>query len=224
MKKSAITNKLLILLATLFAACSPNYDFEQSYDPKPPVKHNKPDYLLANEIVDSLRNSAADTVILYKRTCIGCCDFYNILWNKSGKAHITKIYGSSSTPSITKDLCSDKLFITLKQTYEALKSSEVKEITHKNSDGSSTTTMIDHYCYSKIDIYCKEDSVLSGRIIDYYYEEYLYSASPDEKKINNDNYLSNKQSKWNLIIDLIEKEIEAMPESSKRELDVLRKF
>lgn len=190
---------------------------------------DKKDYELAEEFLQKLKNEKADTIIYYKRTCINCCDFYNIFWSTKGQRHLTKFYfdfDDMKTHSTTITLTSNKIFEVLGNNYKELKNSSIKENTHKQKDGTSTLMMVDHYCYTQMSIYTIQDSIRTERMKDHDFDKYtdFGITLPDkkEKRETNDNYTANINSKWNILLTTIENEISSMTETANRELETLR--
>jgi hypothetical protein len=186
-------------------------------------------YDLAEDYVRQLKSGPADTIILYKRTCINCCDFFNIFWISNGQQNLTKFYFDFDDLLIhskKSQLTNNKVFKMLHEQYSELKSTAIKDNVHKNKDGSLTMQLIDHYCYTEMSIYTRYDSIITNRMKDHDFAEYADyespSASNKEKRKTNDNYLENIQSKWNLWLTTIEDEIANMPTSLLREKETLR--
>ena len=233
------TNYILSILATLiFWSCgqqNETIDKEQidkqnsQADKIENTVSDKKDYELADEYLNKLKNGNADTIIFYKRTCINCCDFYNIFWSAKGQRHLAKFYfdfEDMKTHSKTIDLTSGKIFEVLGNNYSELKSSSIKENSHKQKDGTSTLTVINHYCYAQMRIYTNQDSIITDRIKDHDFDKYtdfgITSHDKKEKIETNDSYTANFNSKWNMLLTTIENEISRMTETSNRELETLR--
>jgi hypothetical protein len=144
------TSLALFLLSVLITSC--NRPIEKQNTQAEKIENtvsDKKDYELAEEFLLKLRNDKADTVIFYKRTCINCCDFYNIFWAAKGQRHLTKFYfdfDDMKTHSEAITLTSNKIFEVLGSNLIELKNTSIKENSHKLKDGTSTLTMIDHYC------------------------------------------------------------------------------
>lgn len=189
----------------------------------------KNDYELADEFLKKIRKGKADTIIYYQRTCIGCCDFYNFFWVSEGKRHLTKFYfdlEDMQTHSVTIDLNNTKIFDILANNFAELKATSVKNNSHKNKDGTSSVLTVDHYCYTQIEVYTRQDSILKGRIEDHDFDIFtdfgISLSNNREKRETNDNYEVNLNSKWNLWLTEIENEIAILPLTVKRELETLR--
>lgn len=235
----AYTNYILTILTTvIFCSCGQQ---NETVDKGQTEKQNsqsdkientvsdKKDYELADEFLHELKNAKADTIIFYKRTCINCCDFYNIFWSSKGRRLLTKFYfdfDDMKTHSNTINLTNDNIFEVLGDNYSELKSSSIKENSHKQKDGTSTLTVIDHYCYAQMSIYTTQDSIITDRMKDHDFDKYTdFGISlPDrkEKRETNDNYSANINSKWNILLTTIENEIASMTETANRELETLR--
>lgn len=193
------------------------------------TESDKKDYELANEFLLKLKNDKADTIIFYKRTCIGCCNFYNIFWSTKGQRHLTKFFfnfDDMKTHSKTITLTTNKIFEFLDNNYTELKNTSIKENIHKQKNGMSTLTIINHYCYAQMSIYTIQDSIITDRMKDHDFDKYtdFGITLSDRKEIRetNDNYSSNINSKWNILLTTIENEISGMTQTSSRELETLR--
>lgn len=189
----------------------------------------KNDNELADEFLIKLKTEKTDTILFYKRICINCCNFFNIFWSAKGQKHLTKFYfdfDNMQAHSKTVDLANDKIFIILGNNFNELKNASIKGNTHKNKDGTSSLSILDHYCYVQISIYTNQDSVITDRIKDHDFNKYtdfgLDTSIKNEKLQTNDNYFENINSKWNLLLTTIEREIATMPETKERELETLR--
>jgi hypothetical protein len=189
----------------------------------------KSDYELAGEFLNKLKGDKADTIIFYKRTCINCCDFFNVFWVVNGQQNLTKFYfdfDDLQTHSKTIGLKNSKVFDILDKYFEELKSTSIKGNSHKNKDGTSSISFIDHYCYAEMKIYTKQDSIITDRMKDHDFDEYTdFGITPNDNKAKrqtNDNYKENINSKWNLWLTTIENEIAAMPATINREKETLR--
>lgn len=184
-------------------------------------------YDLAYEFLHKLKAEKVDTIIFYKRTCISCCDFFNVFYvNKEGK-YLTKICGYEQPQLQTIKLTSNNIFSTLNKNFNELNKTEIKDNVHKQKDGSIGLIMVDHYCYSELKIYTKKDSIITDRIKDHDFDEYTDFESNSSKTSNhretNDNYLENVNSKWNLFLKTIEGELEKTSITPNREIKTLRK-
>lgn len=189
----------------------------------------KNDYELAKEFLVKLKNDKVDTIIFYNRSCINCCDFYNIFWSAKGQRHLTKIYfdfDDLKTHVKTITLTSKKIFEFLDKNYLELKNTSIKENTHKRNDGTQTLKLIDHYCCVQMSIYTTQDSIITNIMKDHDFDKYtdFGNTLPYEKRKRetNDNYTSNINSKWNILLKTIENEISLLTETSDRELETLR--
>ena len=188
---------------------------------------NKKDYELANDFLIKLKSDKVDTIIFYKRTCIGCCDFFNIYWSNKGKNYITKFnLNENKIHYKTIALSNTKIFEVLGNNFYELKNTSIKENTHIRKDSISTIMTIDHYCYSQLNIYIHNDSIITNRIKDHDFDKYndfgIMFHNQNDKRETNDNYNSNINSKWNILLTIIENEISTMNETSNRELETLR--
>jgi hypothetical protein len=190
---------------------------------------DKNDYEFAEKFLNNLKSAKVDTIIFYNRTCINCCDFYNIFWSEKGQKYLTKIYfdfDDKKSHSKTISLTTNKIFETLGKNYLELKNTSIKENLHKQEDGTYSGILIDHYCYSQISIYTNHDSIITDRIKDHSFYKYLgfelTVTDNIDKSETNDNYNFNYNSKWNFFLTTIENEISKMTITSKRELENLR--
>jgi hypothetical protein len=213
---------IFYLTLLLFNSCK-----GQTQNEKRQNKHittSREGYELADSFLNILKVEKADTILFNKRTCIGCCDFYNFFWTKNGKHYLQKFYfdfEDMKTHSVFVNLKNSQSLIELGENYEELKSALVKENVHKRKDGSITQSSVDHYCYNNVSIYVLKDSIIRENIKDTYFGEFATYFSMDTTiaKERNDNYLENKNSKWNLLLNKIEMEIQAMRETTNREFE-----
>lgn len=187
------------------------------------------DYELADEFLLKIRNDKADTVIFFKRTCINCCDFYNIFWSAKGQSYLTKFYfdfDDMKTHTITIPLKTNKIFKVLGNNYHELKNTSIKENSHKRKDGITSLSMMDHYCYAQLIIYFAQDSIMPNIMKDHDFDEYtdfgISSYDKKKERETNDNYITNFNSKWNLFLTTIENEIYNMKETSYSERESSR--
>jgi hypothetical protein len=185
----------------------------------------KHDFELADALVYDLLDNGADTVLLYKRTCINCCDFFNVFWTKNGKQFLHKFYfdfDDQLDHSMKIELTSTAIFSTLKSVYSTLKMSSIKDNVSKNKDGTSTTVMSSHYCYSLINIYTQNDSIISNRMKDTDFSRSSGIKDDNGTQLVNENYKVNIHSNWNILLTEIEMEIADMSETSTQENKILR--
>lgn len=187
----------------------------------------KTDYELADEFLQKLRNDKVDSIIFYKRTCIDCCDFYNIFWKEKGQAYLTKFDTRDlETRSQTIALSTNTIFEVLANSYTELKTTSIKENEHKRKDGTATCLMATHYCYAQMSIYIRQDSIITDRMKDHDFDKYTdfgeVLPGVKGKRETNDNYTANINSKWNSLMIVIEKQIASMAGTSERELETLR--
>lgn len=183
------------------------------------------DYQLANELVDELLKSKVDTILFYKRTCINCCDFYNVFWEKKGNLFLHKFYfdfDDMKTHSIRIKLEDDEIFKKLKTDYSSLLKTSIKENEHKMKNGSTSTIITSHYCYTSIKIYTQNDSIISNQIKDIDLNKNSDVKDGNGVLLTNDNYEENINSKWHSLLVIIEKEISSMSETSKKEKEIMR--
>jgi hypothetical protein len=222
---------LIGLFFVLFASCGKPHQ-KQDEETMPIERHESKKNILelTKDFLYQLKKHEADTIIFYKRTCIGCCDFYTIFWLANGQKHISKFYNDADNGfnrTMTNDLKNDKIFKVLGANYLELKNTPIKENLHNRQGEIEIFTFEDHYCYSQINIYVPSDSIMSGRLNDRYFYKYAdfgdKAWDKKEKRPTNDNYQANIQSKWNLLLTTIENEILEMPETGKREFENLRR-
>jgi hypothetical protein len=217
------------LLAFYFISC--NTKKEKNKKPTTATEttqNKKSDYELANEFLAKLRKEEIDTIIFYKRTCISCCDFFNIFWSSNGQRHLTKIYfdfDDMLSHSKTIDLKEDTIFNFLSKNFNELKKLPLKGNSHMHKDGTSTLVLIDHYCYTQLSIYTKQDSIITDRMKDHDFDKYTdfgFNPIKKGKRETNDSYKENINSKWNLFLTSMENQIAVMPETISREIGTLR--
>ncbi|MFT6499955.1 MAG: hypothetical protein ACJASQ_000062 [Crocinitomicaceae bacterium] len=183
----------------------------------------KHDYQLADELVDSLLKTNTDTVLFYKRICINCCEYYNVFWTNNGKRYLHKFYFDFSdmqNHSVRIELMNNRIFPALKSSYVKLHKTAIQENMHKMKDGTSSTLLLSHYCYSSISLYSQNDSVISNQIKDNYFK--ISFTDENDVLLPNDNYQENINSEWYTLLSLIEKDISSMDETSDKELEIMR--
>lgn len=188
---------------------------------------DKSNHQLAEEFLNALRIEKADTIIFYKRTCVGCCDFFNVFWSAKGKRYLTKFDSDNiKTHYKTIALTDDKVFEEMGENFLELKNTSIKQNSHELNDGSCILQVIDHDCYSQLRIYIDQDSLVTDGMRDHDFDKYFdfetNSSENSEKRKTNDNYSHNTSSKWNMLLTTIESEISSMTETTKQELETLR--
>jgi hypothetical protein len=185
---------------------------------------SKNDYDLSNDFLTRLRTTDVDTIIFYKRTCIGCCDYFNVFWIKNGKINLNKYYfdfNDMKTHSVEIELFDNTIFTTVFDNFTELKKNPIKENIHEN--GNSLTSFKSHYCYTQLKIYLDQDSLITNRIIDHYFDEFTnFNKVQNDDSKTNDNYQENIDSEWNNLLTLIETQLSVMVETSEKELETLR--
>ena len=212
----------LVILIIQINAC--NSQTKRNSNKKESVeaaKTKKSAYELANEFLDDLKKSKTDTIIFYKRICINCCDFFNIFWSNNGQRHLTKFYSAEmKSYSKTIDLKADTIFNIIGKNFTELKNAPLKGNGHRHKDGTTTSTMIDHYCYSQLSIYTMQDSIVTDEMKDHDFDKYTdYGFDTTLKKggrETNDSYKENINSKWNLLLRSIENQLELSPEIERQ--------
>jgi len=226
---SIFTLGLTILIFLTTACNSQPKSKTKKKDDKEIAQTKKSDYELADEFLIKLKNEKTDTIVFYKRTCINCCDFFNIFWSSNGQRHLVKFYfdfDDMKSHSRITDLKADTIFNLLSKNFSELKNLPLKGNGHRHKDGTSTLVMIDHYCYAQLSIYTKQDSIMTDRMKDHDFDKYTdFEFDPvinKGKREANDNYKENINSKWNLFLTSIENLIAPMPESINREIETLR--
>lgn len=182
---------------------------------------------LAQDLLSNLKKNHTDTIIFYKRTCVNCCDFYNVFWSTNGQRHLRKFFlDDMRTESEAIDLTTDKIFDFLGDHFIELKNTSIKDNFHKRKDGTKLITLIDHDCYVDMSIYTANDSIIPEPMYDHDFEKYVeFDTLTDNNKQEaelNDNYQENINSKWNMLLTTIESEISSMSETTKREMEKLR--
>ena len=186
----------------------------------PPTEKNKSvsakkGYELADIFLNKLRGENIDTIILQKRTCISCCDFYNIFWTSGGSCFLKKFHGVYDAQTVDTGvirLTGNEIFKQLSNNYNELKNSKI----------SRTVPNLDHYCYTEINIFTTQDDIKTGRIYDSDFDKNDGYMDAQNEKERNEKYLKNLESKWNNLLTTIEKQLANMDETKTRELNVLR--
>lgn len=226
--KNTLTLALSILIWMATACNSQMKSTTKTIERKPTAKSKKEEYELAYEFLYKLKSEKADTIIFCKRTCINCCDFFNIFWSAHGQKHLSKFYfdfEDMQTHSNTINVANDMIFEILRKNFNELKNTSVKRNMHKNKDGTSVPSIIDHYCYTAISIYTNQDSIIADRIMDHDFDEYtdfgIYPYNKGKRQTN-DYYIENTNSKWNLLLITIENKLLLMPQTIKKEVENLR--
>jgi len=177
----------------------------------------KPAYEAAEESLLQLKKEGVDTILFYKRTCISCCDFFNLFWTKDGKQFINNIHETENfTISRTIPMENDTVFTILFNNYDSLKNTTIKENEYKMNDTSWMGSSTAHYCKTIVKIYVKADSIIPAPINDHYFDKYVDYTVP------NDNYQENQHSKWNMLLIAIENKLAEMTSVSQNEVDHLR--
>lgn len=186
----------------------------------------KSDYQVAEEVVQKLRQDKVDTILFFKRTCISCCDFYNIFWSSKGSCHVTTVYynfDDQQVHKITAALDHSRVFSLLDKNYKLLKITTVKPNEQIMPDGTKNTMLWSHYCYAMVTVYTQQDSIITERILDDCFLRYASDYElPGQKKELNINYRENINSVWNVLLTTIEQELAAMPQTPTREIETFR--
>ncbi len=118
-----------------------------------------------------------------------------------------------ATRSTTSSLDTNDIFSFLSENYAELEKNKI-EISFPSRD---------HYCFSSIDIYTKNDKLETGRITDESFNENPgFGLNPNDMKKVNRNYSKNIQSEWYILILLIENSIRRNQYSSDREMETLQ--
>ena len=216
---------VLHTIASTFTSCTSSTNKKIYRTSENDIAQNtKSAYALAEESLSQLQKNKVDTIIFCKRTCINCCDFFNIFWTAKDKKYLNKFYfdfDDMKTHSVSIILDNEKLFGELNRDYSILKSTAIKGNAHQRKDGRIAVSTIDHYCYSEINIFTKYDSIKSGRIEDHSFEKYT-STDQREKGQTNDSYTENIESKWNIFLIKIEEQLSGMSETKSREFETMR--
>ena len=221
-----VTLITLIFLTLYFISCDPKTEkTRKETNNIDTVQNKKTDYELANQFLLKLRKEKVDTIIFSQRTCISCCDFFNIFWTSQDKKFLTKFYfdfADMKVHSVSTELLKDKVFTELSENYSILKTTTIKENEHKLKNGYTTLSYGGvHYCYTQVSIFTSTDSILTDRIKDHSFEKYT-AVDQKDKGQTNDNYLENRNSEWNSFLKTIEEELKRMTETKTRELQALR--
>ena len=183
----------------------------------------KPAYEEAEESLLQLKKEGVDTILFYKRTCISCCDFFNLFWIKDGKQFINNIHEAQSfTISRTIPMENDTVFTVLFKNYDSLKNTTVKENQHRVKDGTINAGATAHYCFTLIKIYLNADSITRAIKDDYFSKNLQFNSYDPEPPLSNDNYQENLNSKWNTLLMAIENKLALMSSVSQNEVDHLR--
>lgn len=228
MKSSSLITTLTIhvLLSMMFIRCT-GESAEKHSDSElaqPEKSSKKEAYVAADEFLKKLRNDNADTILFYKRTCVDCCDFYHVLWSDAGVRHAASFsgdYNERKDNAQRLTINADGIFEILGARYEDLKTKSIKENTHQNEDGTYTTTITDHDCYTRIQIYTEQDSIFSSQMKDHDFDRFTDFESDSDnqgkKRLENDNYYSNFRSAWYRLLTTIETEISGTQGMHERE-------
>tara|TARA_R100000951_G_scaffold88951_1_gene77101 strand:- start:99 stop:809 length:711 start_codon:yes stop_codon:yes gene_type:complete len=224
----------LFLVALL--RCSVNSDIDSESEPHNYLEFEEFDSpiklsgQLPIKLKDDLLSKGIDTVLLFERTCIDCCDFYNVFWKNGNEAFLHKFYYDTDTGknrSIRIKTEHDSIFNFIEDNYSELKQNGIKGNSHILEKKGDTITLAQftissHYCYSVIELYSKSDSIVSGQIKDIDFYAYANGNIKRESSIPNDNFKKNINSKWYTLLNDIEDKISSMKETSSKEKEVLR--
>lgn len=223
-------NYLIICLTLLLFSCGEEHHSNNSHPTLPDNDaktqadlRKKTELELANGFKASLIEKGIDTVIIYQRTCIDCCDFYSVIWVDKGQSYLQKYYLSledNLMHAVYVKLNKSTIFNQLKPLVKSLPTSTIKDNTQKQKDGSNTMTMSAHYCYSSLSVFIQNDSIFSGQMKDI--DFYKYADSDASPKMSNINYQHNLQSPWYQLLQAIESEVLSLQETSAKELEIRR--
>lgn len=225
----------------MFISCT-NQDYEnnKTVPTKPHIE--KPDNLGNNQdriimsdgqnyeglkklLIDSLSSIGVDTILCYKRTCIGCCDFYNIYSVLNGQSSLFKIqYGNVYNTFRNVKVQNDSIFLFIEKHKSDLKAEKPykfklkSRVDKKTGVQYSTDVIIDHYCYTSMNFKFGDNSLVAKNLADYYFDEYWNSDST----LRNINFESNLNSKWNKLQSIIESDLSNYMLIDEREFGLLR--
>lgn len=223
-------NYLIICLTLLLFSCGEDQKANKSQAKTPENDSSiqahllkKTELELANGFKASLIKKGIDTIIIYQRTCIDCCDFYSVIWVDKGQSYLQKYYLSledNLMHAVYVKLNNSTIFNQLKPLVKSLPTSTIKDNMQKQKDGSNTMTMSAHYCYSSLSVLTQNDSIISGQMKDI--DFYKYADSESSPKMSNINYQHNLQSPWYQLLQAIESEVLSLQETSAKELEIRR--
>lgn len=223
-------NYLIVFLTFLLFSCEQEQrsNKSQPHFPENDAKtqadlSKKTEFELANGFKASLIKKGIDTVIIYQRTCIDCCDFYAVIWVDKGQSYLQKYYLSledNLMHAVYVKLNKSTIFNQLKPLVKSLPTSTIKDNMQKQKDGSNTMTMSAHYCYSSLSVFTHNDSIFSGQMKDI--DFYKYANSDASPKMSNINYQHNIHSPWYQLLQAIETEVLSLQETSAKELEIRR--
>ncbi|WP_027420715.1 hypothetical protein [Crocinitomix catalasitica] len=232
LSKIQIAYLVIITISIHLISCSENTDQIRDQNNKDAqinaidATEAKSESELANDFLLELKANDVDTILYSKRTCINCCDFYNIFWIKNGATKWNKFYfdfNDMKSHSVEKKMNDTLIFNTVFEYYSELKNTTIKENIHKRSGGTSTISVSDHYCFTQLKIYFNQDSLITNSMKDHSFDEYTgFDQSPNDKRETNDNYLENKHSIWNVLLHNIENVLINAEGISDREVETLR--
>lgn len=235
--------KIICFILILFLISCSNQDYENNkVAPKEPhiekldnlcdnnqdtiiMSGGQNDEGLSKLLIDSLSSIGVDTILNYKRTCIGCCDFYNVYSVFKGQSSLFKIqYGNVYNTFRNVKVQNDSIFLfteKYKSILQAEKPHKFKlksRVDKKAGAQYSTHVSIDHYCYTSMSIKFGGDSLVVKNLVDYYFDEYWGSDST----LRNINFDSNLNSKWNKLQSIIERDLSNYMLIDEREFELLR--
>jgi hypothetical protein len=193
---------------------------------------NKPDYQMVDDLKNQLMSTGIDTIIYYKRTSIGCCDFYYLLWEKGTKVFLHKVYydyEKQDRRSVRIEINDEAIFDIIRSKYSDLKTNKVKENNHFiKKEGDIITfipgAMSPHYRYSEILIFGQKDSIFSNQIKDTDFDRFTGVKNENETQFTNDNYEENINSSWYVLLTAIEKKVLSLDIVDQREKEIARIF
>lgn len=226
---------LIILILVGLASCE--MDSSKNNNHSDPIfeefeTSNKPDYQLIDEVKKQLLKNGIDTVLYYKRTSIGCCDFYYLLWEKDSKVFLHKVFYDQEREcrrSVRIEINDDAIFDIIKTKLIDLKTNKIKDNNHfLKKEGDEITiipsVMSSHYRYSEINIYSHNDSIFSGRIKDTDFNEFTGVENDKGDPFTNDHYEENISSSWNSLLTAIENKVLTLNITGQREKEIARIF
>lgn len=193
---------------------------------------NKPDYQQVDEIKKQLLINGIDTIVYYKRTSIGCCDFYYLLWEKDSKVFLHKFFYDQEREcrrSVRIEINDDAIFDIIQTKLIDLKTNKIKDNSHILKKEGDVVTIIpsvmsSHYRYSEINIYSQNDSIFSGRIKDTDFNKLTGVENDKGDPFKNDHYEENISSSWNLLLTAIENKVLTLNITGQREKEIARIF
>lgn len=178
-----------------------------------------------DELLKLLEEQGVDTLLIYKRTCISCCDFRTVFWLKDGRAFLQKVYDNSCDQRelIEPELTQRTPFDIARTHAEELRLNDIYGSKNREGILIAELPLSSHYCYSEIAIIVGRDTLFSGRMKDTDFQAIREAPNNHTQESESPHYASAIQSNWYALLVSVEELIRASDTTCEQEKEVMRK-